>query len=43
MFNLQLETYSMQKTDAVSVFNGNGVRNQLDFEQFTNPLICIPI
>jgi len=35
-----IETYSDAKTEAVSVFNGNGVRNQLDFEQFTNPLIC---
>jgi len=35
-----IETYSDAKTEAISLFNGNGVRNQLDFEQLTNPLIC---
>jgi hypothetical protein len=35
-----LETYSDAKMEAISIFKGNGVRNQLDFEQLATPLIC---
>ena len=35
-----IETYFDAKTEAYALLTGNGVRNQLDFEQFTLPLIC---
>lgn len=35
-----IETYSDAKIEAKSIIKGNGIRNQLDFEQFSTPLIC---